>query len=253
MNSTSRVREIGEDADEVARLLDRRPRRRADRHAHLVARSRRPASSCRVPAARAAARDRAPRRAAAPPRSRPAGSRGRDPGRCSRRAARGRRPASYCASSSTRAAVTRRSSSCASLAPASRSACFSVRSKPPSRRRLERRVDGFLGERPMIPQVHERREHDRRAAPALRGAASPAGAATARAAGDPSARARCARRSSCRRRESPSAARGRRARSRESARAARCPDSTASASFGPMPLTPISRSNSSCSSRVAKP
>ena len=103
-------REVGDDADQIARLLDRRPRRRPHLHAHLVARSRRRASSCRAPAGRAGARDRAARRAASPPRSRPAGSRGCGPGRCTRRAARGRSPASYCASSSTRAAVTMRSS-----------------------------------------------------------------------------------------------------------------------------------------------
>ena len=37
MNSTSSVREVGDDADQIARLLDRRARRRAHRHAHLVA------------------------------------------------------------------------------------------------------------------------------------------------------------------------------------------------------------------------
>ena len=37
MNSTSRVCEVGEDADQIARLLDHRARRRAHRHAHLVA------------------------------------------------------------------------------------------------------------------------------------------------------------------------------------------------------------------------
>ena len=37
MNSTSFGGEVGDDADQVARLFDRRPRGRADRHAHLVA------------------------------------------------------------------------------------------------------------------------------------------------------------------------------------------------------------------------
>ena len=71
---------------------------------------------------------------------------------------RGRRPASYCASSSTRAAVTRRSSVTWPV-PATP---VSTRARSWRRmpiRGLDRGFNGFLGERPMIPQVHERRDH----------------------------------------------------------------------------------------------
>ena len=67
-------------------------------------------------------------------------------------------------------------------------------------------------------------------------------------AADPSAPARCAPRSSCRRRESGSAARRPASRIARTSSAGSIPDSTASASFGPMPLIEISRSNRSCSS-----
>ena len=138
MNSTSRSAEVGEDRRQIARLLEHRARRRADRHAQLVADhvgERRLAEPGR---AVAAARDRAPRRAAC--------AAAIDTCRFSRTrswpmyssSVRGRSPASYCASSSTRAAVTRRSSV---MLPrrSSRSACFSVRSKSPSGVRLDRR------------------------------------------------------------------------------------------------------------------
>ena len=166
---------------------------------------------------------------------------------------RGRSPASYCASSSTRAAVTiadRRGS----LLRSSRSACFSVSSKRRrASERLHRRVHGFFGERPMIPQVHQRREQivaqrparparrRRRPRPRLRARQpilqlehDPLGGLLADAGNGREPR------------------RGRRARSPDSSGGS-MPDSTASASFGPIPLTPISRSNRSCSSSVAKP
>ena len=78
--------QVGEHAGEVARL-SRSPVRRSSAPARPSrCRSRRPASSCRDRAARTAGRDRAPRRGHARRRSTPAGCRGRDPGRCSRRA-----------------------------------------------------------------------------------------------------------------------------------------------------------------------
>ena len=84
--------EVGQHRRQVARLLDDRPGGGPDRDAQLVARSRRPASSCRDRADRRAARDRAPRRAAWPRRSTRADSRGRGPGRCTRRAFAGAGP-----------------------------------------------------------------------------------------------------------------------------------------------------------------
>ena len=102
--------QVREDAGEIAGLLDDRARPSCGSARRARWRSRRRASSCRGPAGRRAARDRAPRRALPPRQSTPAGSRARDPGRCSRRGACGRRPASSCASSSTRAAETSRES-----------------------------------------------------------------------------------------------------------------------------------------------
>src|ERR1051325_10846194 len=85
---------------------------------------------------------------------------------------RGRRPASYCASSSTRAAVTRRSllmdaagaggyaGPRGSVLPGKLTQRLLQRTLESTvRLRLDRGLDGFLGERPMIPQVHERGEH----------------------------------------------------------------------------------------------
>ena len=148
--------EVGEDRGQIARLLEHRARRRADLHAQLVRRSRRRASSCRGRAGRRAARDRAPRaRCLAAAIDTCRFSRTRSCPMYSS-SVRGRRPASYCASSSTRAAVTTRSS--VIYLASSLSACFSVRSKSPSGVALDRRVDGLLGKRPMIPQVDQRRE-----------------------------------------------------------------------------------------------
>ena len=68
-------------------------------------------------------------------------------------------------SSSTRAAVTIRSSDrglpaqCRAYFASSRRACFSVCSKLAVRCGLDGRIDRFFGKRPMIPQVHQRREH----------------------------------------------------------------------------------------------
>src|ERR1700722_2938872 len=77
---------------------------------------------------------------------------------------RGRSPASSCASSSTRAGVTKRSlviQSTVYLTTSFRqlSQCLLQRTLEPARRRaLDRGFDGSLGERPMISQVHQRRE-----------------------------------------------------------------------------------------------
>ena len=117
----------------------------------------------------------------------------------------------------------------------SRRACFSVSSKPAvAADRLDGGIDGFLGERPMIPQVHRAPRADRRARSAPPRAARRRGRGCAtRAAADPSARARCARTFSCRRRN------GRQPREVAALDRARpdpggsMPDSTASASFGP--------------------
>ena len=185
MNSTSPAREVGDDADQIARLLDRRARRRADRHAHLVARSRRRAWSCRGPADRAAARDRAARRAAWRRRSRPAGSRGSRSWPMYSSSRRGRSPASYCASSSTRAAR-RRCDRRRHFGHVRRNACFSsaleARRRRPTSSVLRSRLNGFFGERPMIPQVHQRREQivAHAAAPPAAPPPAPAAAACAR-------------------------------------------------------------------------
>ena len=200
---------------EIAGLLDRRSRRRAHRHAELVAdhvRQRRLAEAGRSVQQHVIERR---RRAASRRQSRRAGSRGRGPGRCSRR---GRAGAGRLRTARPRRRARR--SQCGSVLTlvsyfaSSRSACFSVRSKPPSRPAdFDGRIDGFLGERPMIPQVHQRREQivAQHGGPPRRRPPPPR---LPLRAGDPSARGRCARTSSCRRRESPSAARGRRARSR---------------------------------------
>ena len=162
MNSTSRRRKVGHDADEIARLLDHRTRGRPDRHAHLVgdhvgerglAKTRRPVQQHVV------------ERFAALPgggnrhlqvladavlsdvfveRARP-------------------QPASYCASSSARTAVMTRVGQSrlvrSFISPDfPRSACFKCSLEARVGRRLERRLHRFLGKRPMIAQVHQRRE-----------------------------------------------------------------------------------------------
>ena len=74
--------------------------------------------------------------------------------------ARGRSPASSCASSSTRAAVTRRSfvTAEASLRDFSQGLLQRPLEARVAADRLEGRIDRLLGERPMIPQVHQRGE-----------------------------------------------------------------------------------------------
>ena len=121
-------------------------------------------------------------------------------------------------------------------------------------RRLDRSIDSFFGERPMIPQVHERREHIVAQRGRLAGAvAGGRGRGLQRAAVDPSARATMRSDVFL---PTPGIAVSRATSPRSIARTSSCgsmPDSTASASFGPMPLTPISRSNRSSSSSVANP
>ena len=69
----------------------------------------------------------------------------------------------------------------------------------------------------------------------------------------PRARGRSARRSSCRSPGSPGSERSPRVRSRAEARPADALETTASATFGPMPLTPRSRTKSARSAASAKP
>ena len=195
--------EVGDDADEIARLLDRRSGRRAHRARPSRWRSRRPASSCRGRAVRAAARDRAARRAA-----------------CAAAIATCRfSRIAILADVLVEEARTQPGFVLRVLVDARRGDETVVRYFASSRnaclqRALEARVGGraerfhggvrrFFGERPMITQVHERREHivaqhGRGGAARRRGRGG-----RPRAAADPSARARCAPRFSCRRRESP--------------------------------------------------
>ena len=114
-------------AGQVARLLDHRPGGGADGGAHLVGDDVGQRRLAETRAVRRAGCGRAPRRGAWPPRSRRSGSRGRGPGRCSRRAGAGAVPASYCASSSALAADTSRPSL--------------MTGPGPSRRRAQRRVE----------------------------------------------------------------------------------------------------------------
>ena len=223
MNSTSPAPEVRDDADQVARLLDRRPGGRAHRHAHLVAdhvRERRLAEAGRT------VQQHVIERLAALPRggdrdvqvladavlpdvlvepARP------QPGLVLRVLVDARRGDE---------AVVRH------LRAASRQRLLQRRSKLPSDASggLDGGFDGFFGERPMIPQVRRApRAHPPAARARRRRRRRPRAPPLARAAADPSARGRSAPMSSCRRRESRSAARRRRARSRGPAPAARCP------------------------------
>ena len=239
MNSTSRSARLVRIAGEIARLLEHRARRGAHRRRPARCRSRRRASSCRGRAGRRAARDRALRRAGAPPQSTPAGSRGRGPGRCSRRARAGAgpprtaRPRRRAARRSTSAIVSHRDSTLRQLAQRLPQRLLEVAARPS---RVERGVDRLLGKRPMIAQVHQRREHvvaqrRRRARVAPR---PPAHVGT------------CGRRSfssstirSAVFLPTPGIAVSRATSPRSMARISSrgsMPESTASASFGPMPL-----------------
>ena len=251
MNRTSRDLQVRQHRGQIARLLDHRPGGRPDRDAELVRDDARRASSCRAPAVRRAARDRAPRRAASPPAI--------DTCSCSRTRSwpmysssdRGRSPASCWTSSSIGEALTRRSSLMRGSSP-----------QDIAQRILEGGVRRFL-ERPRQSPSRPPGGCSPRfvsadneiAAQILSGAASsgcPRSTAPP-AAGGPSAPGRCARRSSCRRRECASGARRPACEIARTSSPGSIPDRTASASFGPMPLMEISRSNRSCSSAEAKP
>ena len=130
-------------------------------------------------------------------------------------------------------------------------ACFKRRARSPAGDRL-RPCRAPCRWPAMVAEIRRAPTRDRRAA-LVASAAAPAGAGD-RLEGlrQPVAQLerRCARRSSCRRPECGSAGRRRRAGSRATSSRGSMPDSTASASFGPMPLTPISRSNTVSSSGV---
>ena len=131
---------------------------------------------------------------------------------------------------SSRHAPRQRPCSAPLAARASKRGARSSRVAAPRRR-------AFSAARPMIARGSPAPRAGRRAASSAAAGAAPAPRPIAPAAAGPAARARCARRSSCRRRESPSAAPRRRAGSAPTRSRGSMPDSTASASFGPMPLT----------------
>ena len=130
----------------------------ADRHAQLVGddvRQRRLAE-----AGRAVEQHVIERLAAlpAPPRSRRAGSRGRAPGRCSRRACAGAarpRTARRRRRGPRLTSRDRRSSPSSTLRSTSRSACSNAASAVG---RCSDRVDRLLGQRPLVAEVQQRRQ-----------------------------------------------------------------------------------------------